>query len=465
MIIAIICVAAAIVGLSIYQWRKAQKADAAAEPAKPARSFWEWSTEESRIDDWVNEAEQDWPYIQKMPLFWVACLFSLGMIALDINFGWSYGGNTLTLVSMVYILLFVGADLALPIVALQGTRDTGKWYEMAGGRSTANWLLIFLFTFISMVVVIGSTSETSTVTNVKNDISIGNIKQARADLEAWNAERNAIPVDRGYDALIALAKTESELAKREQGRGGCGPKCDQHTKAAADYEARAEQAKRKEELTGKIEAARKELSSMDNVRSEGNTLAKFGSEALGIEPQVTRDWAFTFLGCLFAIGTSVLWIIVDFKANVLRKKELEKRYSVADAKRETAGLPKKYTVSGTPQIEDMTKAGTAGDTIIVNAETIKINFANDAELLKVNDLFGTLVKPVEGGSMPIPDLYRLFRLEELRKNPTASYMTETTLRQKLATIAQWRDDVTLTADAKVLGWAPADVAQKMEAAE
>jgi hypothetical protein len=147
----------------------------------------------------------------------------------------------------------------------------------------------------------------------------------------------------------------------------------------------------------------------------------------------------------------LMWLIVDWNANRAKQRKLKQAIEEADRQREAAGLPKKYTVQDVPQIEDQ-RGTTAGDTIIVNAEAIRINFANDPDLLKVNDLFGSIVSPLEGGEISIADLYREFRLGELRKSATAQYMTETTMRQKLSIIAQNRDDVALSADGRVLGW-------------
>ncbi len=452
-IILVGAVLAALIGYKLWEWSKTRPVAATAAPAKK----WAKSVE-LEIEESIQEVEGDWPYLKTMPLFYVAILASCCMLYLDYK--------SAATVGWVMAALFIVCDFALPYLALMGTRNTGNWYNVADDKtgSTFRMPLIIGATVMSMVVVIITTSEQATQTNAKNEITVGSIETTKANITAWKAQRDSIPVDRGYDALSALADTEETLAKREAGRTRCGPKCDAHTKAAADYRARAEQAKLKEELTGKIEAATAQLTSMDTPRTDGNMLAEFGNDFVGLPKENVAKWSNMVLGLIFVVLTTLMWLIVDWNANRAKQRKLQQALEEADRQREAAGLPKKYTVSDVPQIEDQ-RAATAGDTIIVNAEAIRINFANDPDLLKVNDLFGSVVQPLQGAETTIPDLYREFRLGELRKSATAQYMTETTLRQKLSIIAQNREDVALSADGRVLGWVLAAAVAKAEAAE
>ncbi len=452
-IILVGAVLAALIGYKLWEWSKTRPATATATPTKK----WAKSVE-LEIEESIQEVEGDWPYVRTMPLFYVAILASICMIYLDYKAAATVGP--------IMGFMFIVCDLALPYFAMTGTNSTGNWNGFVNnkGDSRIRMPMIIGATVMSLIVVIITTSEQATQVNAKNDITIGSIETTKANITAWKQQRDSIPVDRGYDALSALADTEEELAKREAGRTRCGPKCDAHTKAAADYRARAEQAKLKDELTGKIEAATKKLTSMDTPRNDGNMLAEFGSDFVGLPKDHVAKWSNMVLGLIFVILTTMMWLFVDFSANRAKQRKLQQALEEADRQREAAGLPKKYTVSDVPQIEDQ-RAGTAGDTIIVNAEAIRINFANDPDLLKVNDLFGSVVQPLQDAETTIPDLYREFRLGELRKSATAQYMTETTMRQKLSIIAQNREDVALSADGRVLGWVLAAAVAKAEAAE
>lgn len=432
-----------------------------------------WQTAESEIDDWVGEANRTWPALKVLPLFYVACLFTLGMIVLDVMFGWSRGGNSINATSLVYILLFVGADLALPIIALQSDKGTAAWHSFEKqDRSWNAWALISLFTFMSMIVVIGSTSEVSTVTSARNTAEVSSIGELRKKIELATQERDQLQTKRinngglSREALEARATETAAAAEREGNRKKCASKCETLKAEALEWESQAADARREQDLNEELAVLHAKLRGRD-LRDDADPLARFGEEVVGIPGETTQAWGLTFLGVLFAIGTTILWLIVADKAGEHRAQELARRGGIGDERRRSMDLPPKYTapLTTTPLLEH--KPESTGDTIIVNmaAQDMRARFKNDTDLLEVDGLFGTLMAADEAGAVTVVDLYRAYKIDVLRANHNARYMTQSTMVQKLSIIAQHRDDVQLTADGRIVGWLLAAATTNAEAAE
>lgn len=420
------------------------------------------STLESELDDWVNESKWLWPALKPLPLFWIAVLFSLGMITLDIMFGWSRGGSTVSAYAIVYILLFVGADLALPVVAVRSDKGTAEWHEFNGtDRTAGSFALICLFTFLSMVVVIGSTSEVATTTSATRSAQVmsqGEVQKQIAQktkLRDELVERRIASGGLSREALEARTRETQAAAEREANRKRCASKCEQLKAEAVKWEAQAADARREDELNEELAVLTTNLSSADNLRDEADPLARFGMEVFSIPEEHTRNWGLTFLGLLFAVGTTILWLMVGDEAGKARAAEWKRRGEIADAERASMGKPPKYTA---PLTETLALAGPeakSGDTIVINmtqAEDMRRRFANDADLLETDALFGTLIAPADEGVVTIAELYRLYQVDKLRRDPNSRYMTQPTMAQKLYTISQHRDDIEVTSDGRIIGW-------------
>ena len=218
-----------------------------------------FETTASTIDDYVSAAARWWPHLKWQPTFWVAAFITAILVVLDFHFGYSRGGW-----AGLFVLgsLFAAADIAIPFVAMKSDKGVARWHELdARDRDPVSWALIVIFTCMSFVVVIGSTAEVASTTGAAKDVGKLSYEEDVRQIGIWQAERDAIRVDRGYQALADLADATEKASEREGGRTRCGDKCEKLKQEAADYRARAADAKRKEELTGKIEAAKARLSS------------------------------------------------------------------------------------------------------------------------------------------------------------------------------------------------------------
>lgn len=419
---------------------------------------------ESKVDDIVRDAERWWPYLRSNALFWIGCFFTCIMILLDFQFGISRAG----LVGGIILgSLFMAADLALPFVCIKSDRGRSNWYDFSqSDRSATSWVLIVLFTLMSVVVVIGSTSEVATTTGARNTIGNTRYEATLDQISKWQAERDQLPVDRGYEALANLASATEEAAVREAGRGGCQTKCEALKREAAAYRARANDAKRKEELTQRIAEAQDRLRSMSNVRTDSDA---FGSAVEGLSvgavtKEQTARYGLTLIGIAIVIGGTLLWMTVADQVKADMRREWRKRGELADRWRAGQGLPPKYVQPEDP-VALITHEKPA-DTIIVNVagEDMLKRFPNDEELKTANGLFGTILDPADDGVLSVEEIYRAFQIAVLKADPGAKYMSRHTMAQKLATIALHRSDVRMTADNKIHGWMLVK-AQAVEAAE
>lgn len=439
-------------GAKAYVRKRAERIGARAE--KQSGVLFETAT--SRIDDEVRAAEHWWPYLQKSGLFYVACFFTLLMIVLDIQFGFSRGGTSV-LACLVLSALFIAADLALPFVAMRSDKGTANWWDFEkSDRSYQAWFLIIMFTIMSCIAVIGSTSEVANTTTARNTVSVEIRDQKMEQIRAWRTEKASIKNERSYAALASLADATEQDAEREGRRKRCGPKCEALKKEAKQYRARAKDAKRKEDLVAKIASAESELRGMGNHRTDEDPLASAveGMSGGAISKQAASDNVLTFIGLLVVFGATLVWLILADQVKADMAREIKRRGEIADEMRQAQGLPRKYTATDEPlaQIED--KSGEPSETIVINMsqEDMRLRFKNDQDLLEVDELFGSLLEPIEGGSVSIADMYKAYKLATLRKNAHARYMTQPTMSQKVYLVATHRDDVQVTADGTINGW-------------
>lgn len=448
-----------LIAIKGYGWLQKRAASAEKKVSKLAGSA--RSTLDSELDDWVQAAGFYWPVLRPMPLFWIAVLFAVGMIVLDIAFGLSRGGYAFGVTTVVYILLFVGADLALPVVAVRSDRGKGNWYEVGTpDRSITSSLLISLFTFMSIVVVIGSTSETATLSNANVQATTNSYREINRQIQNKTAIRDSLVETRiakggmSREALEIRARETAEAAEREANRKRCGSKCEALKKEAQEWESQAANARKEEELNQELASLTAQLKEAADNRTEGDTLAKFNSDFLGIPEEYTQNWGLTFLGFFFAIGNTVLWLMVGDEAGRARAREYARRAAIADEELNTRGKPPRYTVASEATLALPSPEAKTGDTIIVNvkAEDMRRRFSNDADLLEADALFGTLLEANEGGMVTTSDLYRLYQIDKLRNDPSARYMTQPTMVSKLFIIAQHRDDIEVTSDGRIIGW-------------
>lgn len=470
-IIAIAAVTGILVTLKGWAWMSARSAGAVRTVVKKGGEV--WTTAESEIDDFVDAADMVYPSLKPLPLFWIAVMFSGAMIALDIHFGWHRGGGKVSIEALVYIMLFVGADMALPIITIKGDRGTAEWHSFKrSDRHAASWALIGLFTFMSAVVVIGSTGEVSTVTSARNQADVGSLTETKRLIEQKTKLRDELVTRRvqnggqSREALQLRAKETAEAADREAARKYCGTKCEGLKAEAVKWKAQAADAEREEALNGELALLHTKLKSSDNLRTDDDPLAR-AAENIGIHPDTTRSWALTFLGVLFALGTTILWLIVGDAAGNARAMERERRGRIGDARRKMIGLPAKYTRAEEPTLLIENKTEATGDTIVINMaqRDMRARFANDADLLEVDNLLGTLLVADTDADVSISAVYRAYQIALLRENPEARYMTQPTMAGKWFTIAQHRDDVSVTADGVIKGWRLRGADEAKEAAE
>ena len=454
----------ALLALKGWAWTKNRATKLAVEVKRESGLIFEDT--ESKIDDWVQDAERWWPYLQRNALFWIGCFFTLIMVVLDFDFGVSRAG----LVGGIILgSLFMAADLALPFVCIKSDRGRTNWYEFGkSDRSATSWVLICLFTVMSVFVVIGSTAEVATTSGARNVIGNTRYESTLDQIAQWQAERDKLPVDRGYEALANLAQATEEAAEREGQRGGCQSKCEALKREAAAYRARANDAKRKEELTQRIAEAQDRLRSMSNVRTDNDGFATVveGLSSGSVSRDQTERYGLTLFGIALVIGGTLLWMTIADQVKAEMRRERLKRGGLADRMLQNAGYAPRYSQPEQPVALIAHQPESNGDTIIVNVagqDMLKL-WPNDADLAETNALFGSLLEPVDGGSITIDELYKAYRLSVLNANSSARYMTQVTMAQKLATIAQHRDDVALTADGKIKGWVLVK-AEVVEAAE
>lgn len=457
--IAVAAVIAALVALKL--WAAIPRRVATASPSRPAG--FSFSSLAVDIDDEVAKAEKWWAHLRYMLLFWVAAFFSAILLMLDFHFGYSRGG----LGGLIVLgSLFAAADVAIPIIAMQMETAAVVGSEVARrSRPVMGWVLIVGCTVMSCIVVIGSTAELSTVIGAAKDVEAIDYKSTIANIAAWEAERDKIPVDRGFKALDGLAKSAEEAAEREAGRVRCGQKCEALKKEATDLRARANDARRKEELIGKVEAAKKSLEGQasSGVRLDSDPLATaLEAMTLGyLAKAAVQRYAASVIGVILVALVTLVWIIVADNLAHAIAREKRRRGAIADDARANLGLTRKYTVeepAGLLPQPQSTTAAQDGITINIAAESMRRRYANDTALLETDRLFDTLMDAAEGGIVPFAALYRAYQIAVLTRDPNARYMTLPTMASKLIIIAQNRDDVTVTADGQIVGWIlkPAD---------
>lgn len=447
--------------VALKAWAKAKERPAVAAPQRPSAGM-AFETFESRVDDLVREGERWWPHLRGSLLFWVSCVFTVILVALDYAFGWSQAG----LVGVAVVgSLFAAADIAIPIIALKDRSD--------GEADWKSTLLVWVCTFASLFVVIGSTAEIASVTGATKDISKMSIDGTIQQIAIWETERDSITVDRGYKALADLAKATEEAAEREGSRTRCGEKCEKLKKEAVDYKARAEDAKRKEDLIAKIANAREAL-----TKGEGGT-ARLDSAPLAsaiedmtlgaIKRDVARKYFLTVLGIVAVIASTFFWLVVGDMLGRSIRRELKKRHAIADEMLTNAGRPRKYTTvdpAGLLPPPKLTAANDPGVTINYSEAQMLVTFKNDEALLIVNGLFSSLLLPATDGSVTLTALYDAYRVAVLSADPNASYINKSVMYEKLSTISLHRKDVRFATDGTVHGWLLKPAAErKLEAAE
>lgn len=406
-----------------------------------------YETAASRIDLWVVGAEEWWPHLRAMPLFWVAAFATMILLFLNFHFGHSRGGMW----GLVILgSLFSVADLAIPFIALRDATDDGK-------RSVLGAVLLVVFTAMSFVVIIGSTAEIATTTGARADVGAIEFQDLQKVLAQKQVERDSIPVDRGAQALNELAESTEKAAGRESNRVRCGDKCEQLTRQATDYRARAKEAERKERLTGEIEAIKKRLAGSGEQRLDSDPLAT-AVEGLSFG-YLTRDgvraYGLTVLGLILVTGMTVMWVVVGGQLRDEIVWELTHRGGIADETRAQLGLAPKYTTTTTTTLllpAARTTAAEQGLTINVQVADMRARFANDQDLLDTDALFERLLMRGEGGEVTIAALYRAYQVMVLTADPNSRYMTQPTMASKLMVISQHRDDVRVRADGVIEGW-------------
>lgn len=455
MLYAIIAVGSALLLLlALKAWAR-RPAPAAA--TAPMRGF-EFSSVAVQIDDEVAAAERWWPHLQRSILFWVAAFFTAILLLLDFHFGYSRGGW-----GGFFVLgsLFAAADVAIPIIALQMELAPVAFTEIERRlRPLLSWTLLIGCTAMSCIVVIGSTAELSTTIGAAKDVEAVDYKTTMANIERWEKERDSIPVDRGAKALDELGKATAEAAEREKDRKFCGPKCEKLKNEAADLKARADEARRKERLTGDIEAAKAKLQGgggVSSVRLDSDPLAT-AVDALsgGYLPRTgVQRYAATVIGVLLVCLVTIVWIIVGDGLAYSIRREIKRRGAIADEARANLGLPRKYTAvepAGLLAAPDVAAKADPGITINISAADMRKRYAHDPALLATDGLFDSLLERADGGRVSFADLYRAYQVAVLTADPNARYMTQPTMAAKLLVISQHRDDVRVTADGFVVGW-------------
>jgi hypothetical protein len=440
-------------------WAKARAAKAGARVDKYAGSA--WTTAESEIDDYVSDARRLWPVLHPMPLFWIAMATLAGMVALNVYFGLIVGGWQLSVVTLILILFFSAADLVLAVTAVRGDRGDGAWYEFSNGdRSAVGWTVISICTGLSMLVVVLSTADIHRGVSAKAGVTQNKWSELQLQVDQMTLARKTLQDKRtangglSRQALEIQAKETAEAAEREANRKKCASKCEALKKEAQEWAAQAADARTEDELTEKIAAAQAQLGAADDIKDGSDPVEDFAA-TVGADYKTLKKWMFIAIGFTFAIVNTLLWLMVGDEAGRTRAAEYARRASIGDEKRRTLSLGPKYLTPATPQGLLPAPDAKSGDTIVVNitqAEDMRRRFANDRDLLEVDGLFGSLLEPVDGASITKTELYKLYRVDVLRRDSTARYMTEPTMVQKINTISQHRDDVKFTADGRILGW-------------
>ena len=416
-----------------------------------------WSTVESDIDDKFEEKTRPWPIIRRMGVFKIAALFSLAMIILDLKFAYSRSGETIWANEFVVLtMIFVGADLALPMIAMlnhQGNRT------YAAFRTS----LVIFFTCLSCFVVIGSTTETATVTYAANDARIRQAGELKSKIEAKTALRDSLAAKRdgrSYEALAAAAKEFDEAAEREGRRGGCQSKCEALKKKAIETRAAALDAKRFNELNQELSGLTTKLTGFQGLRMSSDPLADVAA-GFGLDRDMVAKYGLMWLGLLVAIATSVLWILCQHLSVPVLAQNRAYHARIADERRAAFGLPPKYTVDVEPEALLVHQGGPAAKdkeegsdvyNISIGEQKLLSTFENDDGVREANSLFSTLFETSEGETLTAKAIYKAYQQQCLRYRPQSHYMTIAQLNQKLAIVAQYRDDVRVMADGRLLGW-------------
>jgi hypothetical protein len=436
-----------------------------------------WGTIESEIDDDYNKSMRLAPILQEMPLFWGVSVVLVVMLALDLNFGISRGGSDIGAIILL-CLIFSIFDILLFISTLFGSplNATPDHKEKMYGQTAGRFAFMVVATVISIYVVIGSTSETATTTAARNNANVTGIDELQKTIENKQKLRDRIATRRAQDgngesreALERIATELEEKAEREAKRGGCGWKCEKIKADAIKARARAEDAAKQEALTSEIAVLTSQLKSTDGLRGRADPVADVG-EAIGIPRKVTETWQLTVVGIALVLAFPVLLLLT--KADLERRwlARHDKNGRIADfLRKDRARLPPKYITQedgGQLLLEDKT-GEPDGDTFVINmAERDMLSrFKNDEHLATVNALFSTMLEPDEDGVVTRDELHRAYKIEALKAD-LKTYMTVPVMTAKLSIIAQSRDDVALTADARILGWSfKGAEAKAVEAAE
>jgi hypothetical protein len=429
--------------------------------AAPRATGMLYETSASKIDDFVESSADWWPHLRVMPLFWVASFFSAILLVLDYHFGISYAGPNQMALGIMIGSMFAAADVAVPFISLKGDVDER--------RGAASWVLLVLFTIASFLVVIGSTAEVSTTTGARNDAGVISFKDNQKLLTQRQTERDSIPVDRGAQALFDLADATDKAAGREGGRVKCAAKCEELTKQATDYRARAQEAKRKEQLTAEIEQIKTRLAggTSNEQRLDSNPMASAleGMTAGALSRDGVQRYGLTVIGLFLVAGLTILWVMIGNHLAEEIAWERNRRGEIADAARSQHGLTAKYTA---PLGQLLLPAPNGKEevpgnvTINVQAADMRKRYANDEQLLETDSLFDKLLLKGEDGQVTIAALYRAYQVMVLSSDPNCRYMTQPTLAAKLIIIAQNRDDVRVTADGVIQGWVLKPVEERKE---
>lgn len=463
-----IAVLLALLALKGMGWMKARAASASAKVDKYGGAA--WTTAESEIDDYVADAKRLWPVLKPMALFWIALATLSGMVALNVYFGLIVGGWKLSVVTLILIVFFSAADLVLAVTAVRGDRGNGEWYEFTeGDRSAGGWALILICTALSMLVVVLSTGDIHRGVSARQDVTQDKWSEMQLQVDQMTLQRKLLQDKRtangglSRQALETLATEKAAAAQRESERKRCASKCEALKKEAADLAAQAADARTEDELTEKIAAFQAQLAGADDIKDGSDPVEDFAG-TIGADYKTFKKWMFIAIGFVFAIVNTLLWLMVGDEAGKARAAEYARRAGIGDARRAAMSMPPKYTAPLEAQALLPAPDGRTGDTIVVNisAEDMRRRFANDKDLLEVDGLFGSLLEPMDGGSITKTDLYKLYRVDVLRRDPLARYMTEPTMISKLFTISQHRDDIKVTGDGRVLGWMAKATAQAAE---